>query len=49
MAGRSAAHPDHIDKTVGPQTRIIGLTENDPLGLGPATSTFAQVWVEKAT
>jgi radical SAM superfamily enzyme YgiQ (UPF0313 family) len=37
------AHPDHLDKVVGPNTMIMGITENDPLGLGPATSTFTQV------
>jgi len=37
------AHPDHLDKVVGPNTMILGITENDPLGMGPATSTFAQV------
>lgn len=34
------AHPDYIDKVVGPETRVVGITENDPLGIGPATSTF---------
>jgi radical SAM superfamily enzyme YgiQ (UPF0313 family) len=38
------AHPDYIDKVVGPKTRIIGITETDPLGLAPATSTFTQVF-----
>ncbi len=38
-----AAHPDRLSEHVGPNTRILGLTENDPLGIGPATSTFTQV------
>ncbi|MCW4028815.1 MAG: B12-binding domain-containing radical SAM protein [Candidatus Bathyarchaeota archaeon] len=38
------AHPDHLDQTVGPNTKILCITENDPLGLGPATSTFTQLF-----
>lgn len=34
------AHPEHLDKVVGPDTRVVGITENDPLGMGPATSIF---------
>lgn len=34
------AHPDHLERAVGPETRVIGITENDPLGMGPASSTF---------
>ncbi|MEM3737235.1 MAG: radical SAM protein [Candidatus Bathyarchaeia archaeon] len=37
------AHPDHLDKVIGPNTKVIGLTEHDPLGLGPPTSTFIGV------
>ncbi|MFQ5763082.1 MAG: B12-binding domain-containing radical SAM protein [Candidatus Bathyarchaeia archaeon] len=36
------AHPDYLDRVVGPNTRVLGLTEHDPLGLGPPTSTFSQ-------
>jgi radical SAM superfamily enzyme YgiQ (UPF0313 family) len=38
------AHPEHIDKVVGPRTRVVGITENDPLGNAPATSTFTQLF-----
>lgn len=38
------AHPEHLYKAVGPNTRAIGITENDPLGIGPATSTFTQLF-----
>jgi radical SAM superfamily enzyme YgiQ (UPF0313 family) len=38
------AHPDRLDKVVGPDTKVICITENDPLGLGPATSTFRQLF-----
>ncbi|MDD1771184.1 MAG: B12-binding domain-containing radical SAM protein [Methanomassiliicoccales archaeon] len=37
------AHPEHLSKVVGPDTKILGITENDPLGIGPATSTFTQI------
>jgi len=38
------AHPDHLDKVVGPNTRVLAITETDPLGIGPATSTFTQLF-----
>ncbi|MFW9993192.1 MAG: B12-binding domain-containing radical SAM protein [Candidatus Odinarchaeota archaeon] len=37
------AHPDHLDKVVGPGTRIIGISVVDPLGKGPATSAFVSL------
>ncbi len=33
--------PDRIRKFVGPNTKIIGISSNDPLGLGPASTTFS--------
>jgi len=38
------AHPEHLEKVIGPETKVIGVTENDPLGIGPATSTFTQLF-----
>jgi radical SAM superfamily enzyme YgiQ (UPF0313 family) len=38
------AHPDHLDKVIGPRTRVLAITETDPLGMGPATSTFTQIF-----
>jgi len=38
------AHPEHLEKVVGSNTKVIGITENDPLGMGPATSTFTQLF-----
>ncbi|MEM2915375.1 MAG: radical SAM protein, partial [Candidatus Bathyarchaeia archaeon] len=38
------AHPDHLEKVVGSRTKVLGITENDPLGIGPATSTFTGVF-----
>ena len=34
------AHPDHLDKFIGPQTEAVGTYEMDPLGMGPVTMTF---------
>jgi len=34
------AHPERIDKVVGPSTKVVGIAENDPLGIAPATSSF---------
>jgi radical SAM superfamily enzyme YgiQ (UPF0313 family) len=34
------AYPGSIDKVVGPNTKVVGITENDPLGIAPATSSF---------
>jgi radical SAM superfamily enzyme YgiQ (UPF0313 family) len=38
------AHPDHLDKVVGSDTKVVGITENDPLGIGPATSIFTELF-----
>lgn len=38
------AHPEYLDKVIGTNTRAVGITENDPLGIGPATSTFTQLF-----
>jgi radical SAM superfamily enzyme YgiQ (UPF0313 family) len=38
------AHPDCLDKVVSSETRILAVSSNDPLGIGPATSTFVQLW-----
>lgn len=38
------AHPEQLDKVIGPRTKILGITENDPLGIGPATSTFTGIF-----
>ncbi|MEM2093798.1 MAG: radical SAM protein [Candidatus Bathyarchaeia archaeon] len=42
------AHPDYIGKVVGSETKVVGITENDPLGIGPATSTFTQLFSGEA-
>lgn len=38
------AHPEQMHKVVGPETKVVGITENDPLGIAPATSTFTQLF-----
>jgi radical SAM superfamily enzyme YgiQ (UPF0313 family) len=39
------AHPEHLDKVVGSNTKVLAITETDPLGIAPATSTFTQVFI----
>ncbi len=34
------AHPDHVEKFIGPETQVVGTYEMDPLGMGPVTMTF---------
>ena len=34
------AHPEHMGKVVGPNTKVVGIAETDPLGVAPATSSF---------
>ena len=38
------AHPDFLDKAISAETRILSISANDPLGMGPATSTFVELW-----
>jgi len=38
------AHPERLDKVVGSETKVLGITENDPLGMGPATTTFTEIF-----
>jgi len=37
------AHPEYMDKVVGPNTKIVGIAETDPLGVAPATSAFTEL------
>jgi len=34
------AHPEYMGKVVGSNTKVVGIAENDPLGIAPATSSF---------
>ena len=38
------AHPEHLDKVIGPNTKVLSITEIDPLGIAPATSTFRNMF-----
>ncbi len=38
------AHPDHLNKVITADTKILAISANDPLGIGPATSTFVELW-----
>ena len=38
------AHPQRLDSVVSEETRILSISSNDPLGIGPATSTFVELW-----
>jgi len=38
------AHPHHLKKVIGPETKAVGITENDPLGIGPATSMLTGIF-----
>ncbi|MDZ7260780.1 MAG: B12-binding domain-containing radical SAM protein [candidate division KSB1 bacterium] len=38
------AHPDHLDKVISEETKVLSISANDPLGIGPATSTFVELW-----
>lgn len=38
------AHPDQLDKVISADTKILSISANDPLGIGPATSTFVELW-----
>ena len=36
----AVAHPDYIERFIGPGTEVVGTYEMDPLGMGPVTMTF---------
>ncbi|OYT51885.1 radical SAM protein, partial [Candidatus Bathyarchaeota archaeon ex4484_135] len=38
------AHPEYLDRVIGPETKAIGINETDPLGIGPATTTFTELF-----
>ncbi|MBS7635142.1 B12-binding domain-containing radical SAM protein [Candidatus Bathyarchaeota archaeon] len=38
------AHPEYLGKVIGPETKVLGITANDPLGMGPATTTFTEIF-----
>jgi radical SAM superfamily enzyme YgiQ (UPF0313 family) len=38
------AHPNYLHKVIDSDTKIVAISSNDPLGIGPATSTFVELW-----
>ncbi|UCE45123.1 MAG: B12-binding domain-containing radical SAM protein [Methanobacteriota archaeon] len=36
-------HPSRLDRVVDERTKVVGITTSDPLGLGPASSTFSSL------
>lgn len=38
------AHPDYLDRVIDSSTKIVSISSNDPLGIGPATTTFSDLW-----
>jgi radical SAM superfamily enzyme YgiQ (UPF0313 family) len=39
----AVVHPDYLKKVVGPNTRVIGISSKDPLGLGYVSLTYSSV------
>jgi len=37
------AHPEHLKEVINEETKVVGITSNDPRGLGPASSTFSSL------
>ncbi|MGM0461076.1 MAG: B12-binding domain-containing radical SAM protein [Fibrobacterota bacterium] len=37
-------HPNFINDVVTEETQVVCISSNDPLGIGPATSTFVELW-----
>ncbi|HEX2170753.1 MAG TPA: radical SAM protein, partial [Nitrososphaera sp.] len=35
------AHPEMLDKCVGPETKVVGINVMDPLGMAPVTTTMS--------
>lgn len=35
------ANPDHLEKSIGPDTKVVGINVMDPLGMAPVTTTMS--------
>ena len=35
------AHPEMLDRCVGPETKVVGINVMDPLGMAPVTTTMS--------
>jgi radical SAM superfamily enzyme YgiQ (UPF0313 family) len=40
----AVAHSLHLDKMINKNTKIVGISAEDPLGIGPATSTWSTIF-----
>ncbi|WP_309492290.1 radical SAM protein [Candidatus Hecatella orcuttiae] len=40
----ATVHPQRLSRVVGSETRVVGVTVMDPLGLGPTSLTFASLF-----
>jgi len=38
------AHPLYLDRVVGPDTMVVGVSAKDPLGIGPATTSWTALF-----
>ena len=38
------AHPDYLIKAIGRDTKVVSITTFDPMGIGPVTSTFSNLF-----
>ncbi|MEM3593646.1 MAG: radical SAM protein, partial [Candidatus Jordarchaeaceae archaeon] len=36
--------PERLPRIIGKDTKVVGISETDPLGIGPATTTFREVF-----
>jgi radical SAM superfamily enzyme YgiQ (UPF0313 family) len=40
----AVVHPDYLKKVVGPDTKVVGISSKDPLGLGYVSLTYSSVF-----
>ena len=38
------AHPHHVGRVIDSKTKIVGVSAFDPLGIGPATTSWVALW-----
>jgi radical SAM superfamily enzyme YgiQ (UPF0313 family) len=38
------AHPQHLSRVIDSKTKIVGVSALDPLGIGPATTSWVALW-----
>lgn len=40
----AVVHPYNLEAFIGSNTKVVGVSSMDPLGMGPATTTFTQLF-----